>query len=259
MPATDGVGGQGEAWQAEHVRLTVFSVEPPEMSPRELWKRVVGQEPEQVSEKPSQGFTRIEGACEGDKLCLTAQPGRMDWLRSAQTEAGAAPGGFSTIGPATSVLPAFSETMRNWLLEARGLRPSRIALGAVLLQEVDGREEGYERVRAYLPFDFRSPGASDFSFRINRPRTTTLDIPGLQINRLCTWSVVVLQGIALMLNLESGTPNGRITEKRHACRLELDVNTAPDYEGELPQDKLPGILTELSDLCLEIAAEGDKE
>lgn len=259
MPATDGARGPADAWQTEQVRLTVFSAEPSKTSPRELWERIGGEVPEQVTEKPSQGFTRIEGTYDADKLCLTVRPGRMDWHQAAQTKADAPPEGFPTIGPITSVLPGFVEAMQSWLQETHGLRPTRVAVGAVLLQEVAGHEEGYERIRTYLPFDFRSPGVSDFTYRINRPRATALDIPELRINRLSTWSVVVLQGITLTLNVPSGIGSQHVVQGPQACRLEIDVNTAPEYVGTLPEDRLPGILQELSGLCLEIAAEGDKE
>ena len=163
------------------------------------------------------------------------------------------------VGAVTAVLPRFVKAMQDWLREMPDLQPTRIAVGAVLLEEVTGHDEGYERICAYLPFDFRSKGASDFTYRINRPRGTTLDIPELRINRLSTWSVAVVQNIAVTLSSQSGPESRHIARGPYACRLELDVNTAPDYAGKLPKEQLPEIVQELSDLCLEIAREGDKE
>jgi hypothetical protein len=41
------------------------------------------------------------------------------------------------------------------------------------------------------------------------------------------------------------------------CRLELDINTAEDFVGELPHEPLPDLFQELTKLGLEIATQGD--
>jgi hypothetical protein len=42
-----------------------------------------------------------------------------------------------------------------------------------------------------------------------------------------------------------------------ACRLELDINTVPEFQDEFDRGRLPSILRELADLGLEIANRGD--
>jgi hypothetical protein len=42
-----------------------------------------------------------------------------------------------------------------------------------------------------------------------------------------------------------------------ACCIELDINTSPDYQEDLPKEKLPQIFRELVDLGKEIVKEGD--
>ena len=44
----------------------------------------------------------------------------------------------------------------------------------------------------------------------------------------------------------------------YACRVELDINSVPDFEAELPQDRLLPLWQEFLQLAQEIAAEGDK-
>lgn len=259
MVGTDITQRQAEKWQAENVRLTVFSHELPGTDLRGLWDRVVGEAPEQVNEKPGQGLTVVEGPYDGDNLRLTVRPGMADWRRFARLEGSAPPEGLPTIGPVSSVLPNFLEAMNGWLEGAPGLEPIRIAVGAVLLQEVLGHEEGYEQICKYLPFDFRTPGVSDFSFRVNRPRQTTLAIPGLRVNRLSSWSVAALRVIALTLDGATDVRDQHVLQGPYACRLELDVNTAPDYGKTLPKEHISAILQELGDLCLETAAKGDRE
>ena len=43
----------------------------------------------------------------------------------------------------------------------------------------------------------------------------------------------------------------------YACRLELDINTDGDFEGELPRQALPALWDELVRLGAEIAEKGD--
>jgi hypothetical protein len=47
------------------------------------------------------------------------------------------------------------------------------------------------------------------------------------------------------------------TASLSACRLELDISTMPEWEGELPHDGLPEVFRELVDLGQEIAEKGD--
>jgi hypothetical protein len=42
-----------------------------------------------------------------------------------------------------------------------------------------------------------------------------------------------------------------------ACRLELDINTAPDFGGVLPADRLEALLKEMVAFGREIAEKGD--
>ena len=75
---------------------------------------------------------------------------------------------------------------------------------------------------------------------------------GLELNRLATWSV------ASILEVRVEVPNPESLEStvtRNVCRLELDINTAPESKRRI--DDLAGMLAELVDLGNEIAAKGD--
>jgi hypothetical protein len=42
-----------------------------------------------------------------------------------------------------------------------------------------------------------------------------------------------------------------------ACRLELDINTVPEFQGEFERGELSSIFQELVDFAVEIADRGD--
>ena len=91
----------------------------------------------------------------------------------------------------------------------------------------------------------------DLLFRVNRRRRSRA-MEGLELNRLATWSV------ASILEVRVEVPNPESLEStvtRNVCRLELDINTAPESKRRI--DDLAGMLAELVDLGNEIAAKGD--
>jgi len=131
--------------------------------------------------------------------------------------------------------------MLRWLAGCPPLQ--RLAFGAVLTRPVDDLLTGYRQISDYLPFVQLDPeSSSDFSYQINRPRNSTV-ISGLRINRFSRWSVARV--FASTFDTQIG------------CRVELDINTAQEFQGELPQEKLPVIIQELVDLGKEIAENGD--
>lgn len=65
------------------------------------------------------------------------------------------------------------------------------------------------------------------------------------LNRLSKWAVV------------SGAYASQVGHKDFACRLELDINTVPDFQGELPRESFGQLLGELTELGQEIAQKGD--
>ena len=121
------------------------------------------------------------------------------------------------------------------------------------------RKAGYELIGQYLPSVKLDPeNSTDFSFQINRPRPSTSGISKLQINRLSRWSVARLSG--MVVQVTSGEPTARVfesTEGLHACRVELDINTAPSSDGAFPKENLATLVKELLGLGVEIAMSGD--
>jgi hypothetical protein len=132
-------------------------------------------------------------------------------------------------------------------------RIRRMAVGAVLLLPVGGRKEGYEQLQPYLSSVTIDPvNSSDFVYRVNRKRASQLGISGLSINRLGQWNTVVTK----LLGPLTVPPDATLPEN-HFCRIELDINTAPEYPDVLPEERLGDILSELVAAAKEIILQGD--
>lgn len=244
------------AWQAEILRLTAFPGPSARIVEPTWWADLAGEPPEAKSSRPRKGVQQEEGVFEGRKLVLVVEPTRIDWLFTPfdpqEREFDVVP----TIGSFPESLDAFSQLMLRWF--ELGTCPSvqRLAFGAILLQPVEDRQTGYQQISAYLSSVRLDPeGSSDFSYQINRPRDSTSGIPGLRINRLSKWSVAAWK---------TGQFSVRPTAVQHflgqayfACRLEMDINTVPDFQDELSREQLPQVFQGLVDLGREIVKEGD--
>jgi hypothetical protein len=187
------------------------------------------------------------------KLVLVIQPARIDWLFTVADAHQMEERSIPTIGSFPQALATFRQLMLRWFALETCPSLVRLAFGAVLFQPVDDRPTGYRRLAVYLPSVALDPeGASDFFYQINRPREST-SITGLRINRLSKWSVA-LHGLAAF-SVEPATIT--LSTPLAACRLELDINTAPDLQGELARQQLPHVFRELVALGQQIASEGD--
>jgi hypothetical protein len=237
------------------MRVTAF---PSEVLPAERasswWENAVGFPPEAILTRPKAGQHQSRGEFEGRRLTLQIQPGRIEWRLNALVKDDdelAVP----LIGPFPEVSTSLSKVVTTWLPEAPAI--GRFAFGAALLQPVDSLRGGYLLIQQYLPnVQVDADGSSDFLYQINRRRSTTTPIDGLQINRLMKWSVPVVQQVVVTVGEDGVVTRTMGTEP--ACRLELDINTAPEFGAVLPAEHLGALLQELMNLGREIAEEGDR-
>lgn len=245
-------------WLTETLRLSAFPSIPGNVEPAQWWEEAVGQPAENHKFQRTTGVTQDDGPFHGGKLILAVQPLRIDWL--FQTSATPTP---EEIEPSLDQLLALDAAMElfqrvadYWL----GVSPplARLAFGAILAIPVDDRPTGYRRLSEYLPNVSIDPDhSSDFLYQINRPRDSRI-IPTLRINRLSKWAVA--KSIAAQIVLGPGPLQVASTGlERLSVRLELDINTAAEYNGNLSGAQLPNLYRELTDLGREIAARGDIE
>lgn len=247
------------SWKVQLLRISVFPVNGvPVTEPSSWWETTVGSTPDSMTNKPKEGLVQLNGKIdETSQLFLNCQPDRIDWQISpienpeALTE-------FPEVGDFETVLPKFVGIVNGWV-EQSCPELQRFAFGAVLVKQVSDRVSGYKEMSRFLPDVKIDPeGSTDFSYSINRPRNTTLNIEGLTINRLSKWAVVAFKlfkipmvgsdGIKLFMHAAD--------KETYLCRLELDVNTAINMTS-LPKERLKEIFAELMQLATEIAAKGD--
>jgi len=251
--AVEGNESPGVAWQAETLRLTAFPFERLSDKPG-WWKEIIGEEPESRIVRPRQQGLQEEGDFDRGRLRVIAQPARIDWLFTVREKGDESEGPFDTLGPLALAVQVFQPPIDRWLREFAP-EIKRLGFGAILLAEVPSRADGYGTLQRFLPSVRLEEDSSDFIYQINRKRPTTTGIDGLEINRLSKWSVMLRTDMVLSFQGIAATQMpGPV---HHALRLELDINTAAEFVGPLPHDRLGDIFSELQEMAEEIAARGD--
>ena len=244
-------------WQTQALRLTAFPG--PGFAPTDTtwWADLVGQPPESRLSQPRLAMYSSEGPFDQGRLVLRLQFDRIDWVLSAFDKPTTDTQGLPTLGGLPAVLSTFVGLMSSWLDSDACPALVRLAFGAVLLQQVTTREEGYRQLAPYLHSVRLDPlRSSDFLYRINRPRDSACAITGLRINRLSTWSVVLQKSGALVIRPGTAFLLQPSTED-YACRLELDINTVPGSGPELPRRQIAQVFQELVTLGSEMAEKGE--
>ncbi|MBI3938396.1 MAG: hypothetical protein HY323_15575 [Betaproteobacteria bacterium] len=249
-------------WRVETLRLTAFPTSTTlDISGIKWWEGVTSEQPESRNIQPRIGTLQEVGPIRGGlcNLSFEYRPPRLDWLFSPILKDKQELTDFPTFATFPDGLNLFEEILVPWL----GQCPSanRIAFGVVLIQPVENRKAGYQLLGKYLPsVKLDADTSSDFSYQINRPRPSASGIANLRINRLSRWSVVRLSGMLVQLSVGAGQPTAQVFESKKgldACRVELDINTSPEFEGALSQEKLASVVNELVALGVEIATKGD--
>jgi len=244
-------------WQVLTLRATAFVPPDAPTLPSEWWAQLVGLPPENVISRPRLGQRQQDGSFEGRKLTLQIQPERIDWMFvPANIERPEELGeGLPSAGSLPDVLGPFCKLILAWIPLAPPV--TRLAFGAVLFQPAENRRAGYTQIAGYLPSVKLDPdGSSDFLYQINRTRDSRSGIAGLHINRLTKWSVVLIDHVRVEFKRPGVTTAGSLS-LQSACRLELDINTSPEFVEPLPRERLQPLFEELVALGQEIATKGD--
>src|SRR2546425_2874960 len=243
-----------EAWQVASARVTALPSEVVSIEQLTWWDDVVKLSPDAVVSRPKIGQYQAHGDFEGRRLALQVQPGRIDWSVSGVLKAAEEEFDLALLGPLPEVVTSLMKVAMPWLTTAAPPL-ARLAFGATLLQPVEKVRDGYVRLRHYLPgFPIDPDGSSDFFYQINIPRPSGTNVEGLRINRLMKWSVQVAQRMSVVVG--PGGVETRTMGEEAACRLELDINTAPGFAGPLPVQLLEGLLNEMVGLGFAIAKDG---
>lgn len=243
-------------WSAQILRATVFPTKPVEVDGLKWWEELIGHVPDTTVSRPKAGELKEQGQYEGSNLTLSVSPTRVDWWYTGVSDSEREEENpFSVMGTFPEGLGSFRPLMLRWL-DSSCPAIRRLAFGATLVRSVETREDGYRFLAPYLPRVALDPeGSSDFSYQINRPRESSV-LSGLRLNRLSKWYVSLTRVHTIEAGL-AGEPQVRRSEPQHAALLEVDINTAAEFEGSLPSDRLAPLLEELIGLGVELALEGD--
>ena len=242
-------------WNAEVMRLTLFPKEAVEVAGLSWWESVVGEPPEAHNLRPREGRLEESGRIFDGKCNLTLQceSQRIDWLLTPVIAADQELTEFPSFAKLPEALGLFRRLLVPWLVHAPPSK--RLAFGCVLTHPAEHRAAGYRWIANLLPSITLNPeGSSEFSYSINRPRRTKTDIKDLIINRLSRWSVAKLRSIHLQLPQRATTLPA---PELFACRLELDINTVPEFSGEFSANDSELVADELIVVGIEIATKGD--
>ena len=220
---------------------------------------MTGRDPEARQERPHEMAVLEAGLFEPGWLTLEISPTRIDWRYMVKPTEGLPSSGLKVFGLFRETRKPFLRLMKRWLKTSPPL--SRLAFGAKLLMPVADRQEGYRALDPLLPAVQIDPeGMRDFQYHVNRRRLSGSGIDALEINRLSVWSVVLASGLSLQVSPSAS----RVVEisEATACRLELDINTAPEFTGKLKRklkkSMFPKLFQELVNLGVEISEHGDQ-
>ena len=242
-------------WQVESVRCTVFPDRSESFDPTNWWVDVLDEQPDQVTTQPIEGKFKAQGAERGGALELSVQPLRIQWTLQPnppdmQGETWEIPnvGGIERVSE-------FVAIVTRWLPIAPIL--SRLAFGAVLLDVVDDRKTGYDRLDRMLPnVDVDSSAMRDFLYQVNRRRASKV-ISGIQVNRLTKWSVATISPMSIQIDGSQQTIQRKLAEPIEALRLEVDINNVPSPDYIFSSDDAVRLFEELTAMGLEISEIGD--
>lgn len=216
-----------------------------------LWQTITDEQPESITNQPRLGLLREEGKAFGGQCIVEQRRDRVDVVFAHATEDVFSP--FPTLeGTYEEAVREFSRFTTKWLQKPT-VGITRIAFGAVALIPQPDRETGYRQLSTLLRCA-PDPGATDFLYQINRRRKSSV-LPGVEVNRLSKWSVSWHR--MTTLPLPPAIAIAATADSRFACRVELDMNTAPGYEGELTHPAIVAHFQELMDLAREILERGD--
>ncbi|MCU0516983.1 MAG: hypothetical protein MUC60_08970 [Oscillatoria sp. Prado101] len=222
-----------------------------------MWAKLVGISPDSKIQYPTLAGYQERGGFQEGNLILNVQPTRLDWV-------------FTLVGERELTVPLFSKKsfpdslssflklMLPWLETSPPIL--RLAFGTSLVQPLENKQAVCQQISAYLPWaqQLDIENGSDFLYKINRPNESASGISGMKINRLSQWSAITWKKF-LRIQDEELLGRGKIRPSLSywACRLELDINTALDFEDEIPGKQLAQLFQELVDMGKEIATEGD--
>jgi hypothetical protein len=238
-------------WTTEQLRLSAFSDHPVTATERD-WQTITGQE-EAENRTAIAGGKMFSGSFQGGTLSLAYSGLRIDVILNATLRETTDAPELPSVGLWKDASISFRDTVKKWL-EHTTVPIVRLALGAILVHQVDSRESAYKALDELLFSVAADPKMRELLFRCNWPVESKV-VPGLMINRITAWAAV--RAAASRLQVTGESFNVSPGPELNAARLEIDHNT--DQANSKPFDKaqLVAIFEELLQLAQQNAERGE--
>lgn len=241
-------------WYVEQLRLTALYSDPSPVEELKIWQSITGAEPEDRQLQPRLRRVVESGAWNDGVLTISSMDLRSDLIYSASNSTESKEPILSA-GEFRTALGIFQTAVEKWIPTARPA--SRLAVGVVLFRAAETGESAYRILGTYLPALGIDPvGSRDFLYRINRPRTIAVAGLSVKVNRVSSWSAMVWSVMEVRAS-EKGM-EGKKSSPDFRVRLDLDINTDPEYNGAFDGDVARSVFGELTKLASEIVRDGDK-
>ncbi len=244
------------AWVAQVLRLTAYYSQDQEFDLPSWWAELAGASPEKDTKDLKTATRTVEGPSGSGRLILQKNPLVINLSYQPDAHALCKIDGIPAVGYFDAAYRDFLSLAKK-LLSIESFCPvKRLAFGLTLNLPAENLEQALRQLAPYTKgVTIDAANSRDFMYRINRRRRSTGDVPDLYINRLSTWQTVAYHSV---MAGPAATP-ATTSAPQHACQLELDMNTAQEFAGPLPVDKLKTIFEELASMGTEIIEKGDIE
>ena len=239
-------------WAAEQLRISVFSNSPVTATEQD-WQRITGQE-EAENRTAIVGGKMFSGTFQGGNLTLAYSGPRIDVILNAVLKQETEKPQLPSVGSWKDASASFQDAVIKWLGQTT-ISIVRLAVGAILLQEVDSRETAYKTLDELLTSVNVDPEMKEIVFRCNWPVESKV-VAGLMVNRITGWSVVRTSRNLLQLTGESfSVVSG---PELHAVRLEIDHSTDQAHSTPFESGQLIPIFKELIELAQQNVEKGER-
>ena len=241
-------------WRVDHYRLTVFPGFGGNSDLAQiLWRVAAERAPKEVVLDPEKNTVKVQGVVGESILHVFSDQNRLDvrQMFHPSTIPNPAAAGIPLQGllpnvqsPSYSGLIAPFREMAVSLLASTELPPvRRLAFGSLAFKPVPHIEDSRAVLAEHLPMlDMTKTSLTDFLFRFNLP-CSCRSIDHLDLNRLSTWAVNIVQDINVMLGAR-GIPIQTRPSVSTRAQVELDVNSSGTRQTNLPQRQLVELFDE---------------
>lgn len=242
-------------WLLDAFRFTIFFTQSADRGSESWFEDVTGSVSETTEIRRVEGVRIDTALIAGARHTLSVGEARADW--NISVEPGDDDALKAGLGSANQLAKRF-ELFKPWLAHLREV--NRVAIGVVAKAAADDRPSAYRILASYLPSLKLDPeGSTELLYRINRPKIYNISEDKIKINRLSSWSTILVRRLSQEVRAgdEQVMSSGRVTTVGHWARCELDINTDAEHVDEFSPVSLRELPAVLVSSASEILDRGD--